>query len=258
MTAQIKDIGEVAKDVEQMQQLCSNLMQSKHYQKIGPEGVFAIVQKAKSLSMDPLDALNGSLYYVQGKVEMTSQAMNQLIRQAGHSISKDAKSNDTICILHGRRADTGDTWTESFSMEEAKRAGIFRQGGPWTKYPRDMLFARALSRLARQLFPDVIKGCYVQGEIVSTYPGNIEDDEIEEISEELISKEQASLLEELLNGHEEIEEKVLDFVKRQGGEGLSDIKASDFDKIKARVNKLILEKEAEFEEQEGEYAAVEA
>lgn len=149
--------------VQETMTLCQMLMQTPHYKKMGQEGIFAVVQKAKSIGVDPLDALNGGFYFVQGKVELTSTMMNDLIRRKGHSITKDKKSDDKICILHGKRADTGDTWSESFSIEDAKTAGIYRN--QWLKYPKDMLFARALSRLARQLFPDVIKGCYVDGEI---------------------------------------------------------------------------------------------
>ncbi len=68
-------------------------------------------------------------------------------------------------IFHGKRVDTSDIWTEIFSIDDAKRAGIYREGTGWTKYPRNMLFARALSNLARMLFPDVIQGCYVEGEL---------------------------------------------------------------------------------------------
>lgn len=152
-------------EIQEMRALVDSLLKTKHYQRLGAEGIFAIIQKAKATNVNPLDALNGGMYYVQGKVEMSAFLMNQLIRQAGHSISKDDTSSDTECILHGKRADTGDTWTEAFSINDAKRAGIYREGTGWTKYPRNRLFARALSNLARMLFPDVIKGCYVEGEI---------------------------------------------------------------------------------------------
>jgi hypothetical protein len=152
-------------NIQETKTLVDSLLKTKHYQRFGPEGVFAIIQKAKAINIHPLDALNGGMYYVQGKVEMSSFLMNQLIRQAGHSISKDPKSDETICILHGKRTDTGDTWTETFSINDAKRAGIYREGTGWTKYPKNMLFARSLSNLARALFPDVIKGCYVEGEL---------------------------------------------------------------------------------------------
>ena len=149
--------------VEEAKKLCKNLMQTPHYRKIGEEGIFAIVQKSKTVGIDPLEALNGGMYFVQGKVEMSASLMNDLIRRNGHSITKDKASDDTICILHGKRKDNNDTWKESFSIEDAKQAGIYKN--QWLKYPKDMLFARALSRLARQLFPDVIKGCYVEEEI---------------------------------------------------------------------------------------------
>lgn len=156
------------RELEKTQHMVSILMKTPHYARLGDVGVFTIVTKAKAIGLDPIDALNGAMYYVQGKTELTSQTMNYLIRAAGHSITKDDRSNSSICILKGRRADNGDTWTASFSIEDAKRAGIYRN--QWDKYPDDMLFARAISRLARQLFPDVIKGCYVQGEIADAQP----------------------------------------------------------------------------------------
>jgi hypothetical protein len=129
-------------------------MKTKHYQKMGEDGIFAIIQSSKSLGLNPLEGLNGALYYVQGKVGMGSETMNALIRKRGHSIVKDPKSDNTICILHGKRADTGDTWTVRFSVDDAKRAGLFKN--MYDKYPGIMLYNRAMSMLARQLFPDII------------------------------------------------------------------------------------------------------
>ena len=145
----------ILKDVESMQNMCASLLKTKHYQQMGEAGLFAIVQKAKSLNLNPIEALNGGLYFVQGKVGMTAELMNSLIRQAGHSITKDPKSNETICILHGKRINNGDIWTVSFSIEDARRAGLLKN--MYDKYPSIMLYNRAMSMLARQLFPDVIK-----------------------------------------------------------------------------------------------------
>lgn len=152
-------------ELKNTHELCNMLMKTPHYQKMGAEGIFAVVETAKSLGVDPRLALGGGLYYVRGKVEMSARMMSSLIRSRKHSITKDSKSNDQLCILHGKRSDTGDCWTESFSIEEAKRAGLVRANTPWINFPRDMLFARALSRLARQLFSDIIGNCYVEGEI---------------------------------------------------------------------------------------------
>lgn len=168
--------------LEETRKLCERLMQTPHYKKMGSEGIFAIVQKARAVGVNPLDALNGGMYFVRGKVEMTSTMMNDLIRRKKHSITKDKNSDDKICILHGKRIDNGDTWCESFSIEDAQKAGIYQN--QWIKYPKDMMFARALSRLARQLFPDVIKGCYVEQEISQALEARIESPEkIEELVE---------------------------------------------------------------------------
>lgn len=183
-------------EFQKTKELCKQLMQTSHYSKLQEVGVFAIVEAAKSLNIDPRLALGGGLYFVKGKVEMSSRMMAALIRKNKHSITRDPKSDDTVCILHGKRSDTGDTWTESFSMDEASKAGI-SGNDVWKKFPRDMLYARALSRLARQLFPDVIGNCYVEGEIaldpsikdempnpvIEIPPVKINDEQIREVSE---------------------------------------------------------------------------
>lgn len=158
----------VMKNFNNAEQICKKLLESKHYSKMGYEGVFAITQKAISKGLDPLEALNGGMYYVNGKVEMSSITMASLIRSKGHSITLGKESNDSICILHGKRKDNGDTWKVSFSIEDAKQAGIYK--GAWIKYPGTMCYNRALSKLARQLFPDVIGNCYVEGEIKDAPP----------------------------------------------------------------------------------------
>ena len=226
----VRDTEVMMKDLQNTQKMCQLLMQTPHYQNLGAHGIFAIVEKAKSIGVDPMDALNGGMYFVHGKVEMTSAMMNQQIRTAGHSITKDKKSDDTICILHGKRSDNGDTWVESFSLEDAKKAGILRN--QWLKYPKDMLFARALSRLARQLFPDVIKGCYVQGEIE---PGAFDtkvEPMIEEAPSENITEEEASALDQLIGDDHKYRECVMNFIRKQyQAESLGDMPRIIYEKI---------------------------
>jgi hypothetical protein len=113
-------------EIENTQRAVQALMKTPHYQKMGQDGVFAIYTKARSLGIDPFDALNGGLYFLSGKVGMSTEMMASLIRQKGHSIVKDPKSNNDICILHGKRADNGDTWMVSFSVDDAKKAGLLK------------------------------------------------------------------------------------------------------------------------------------
>src|SRR5271156_4535850 len=114
-------------EIENTRKVCDILMRTPHYAKMGQEGIYAVVAKAKSLGMDPIEALNGGLYYVQGKVGMSAETMGARMRSSGHSITKDPKSTPTNCILNGKRGDNGDTWQVSFSIEDAKKAGIYSE-----------------------------------------------------------------------------------------------------------------------------------
>jgi len=148
--------------------MAETAVSSKMYKGIGEKaGVMMIMLAARELGIPCMQALNGGLNIIQGKVEISARMMNALIRKAGHHISVKEISDD-VCTLVGKRCDTGEIQSSSFSIEDAKRAGLVKPGGGWTKFPSDMCFARALSRLARQLFSDVIGIGYVEGEIRPT------------------------------------------------------------------------------------------
>lgn len=189
-------------DIADMKKMCQELMSTPHYSKMGADGMFAVVSRAKSLGMDPVSALNGELYYVQGRVGMSTEAMASRMRSAGHSITKDPKSDDSVCILHGKRADNGDEWTVKFSIEDAKRAGIYKPGGPWGKYPGVMCYNRALSMLFRQLTPDLSRGAgYTHDElheIAGGHSGSSGNCCPEEIKHEVITEEQKRRLQEIV------------------------------------------------------------
>jgi len=146
-------------EVENTRRMCEVLLKTPHYAKMGPDGIYAVLAKARSMDIDPMDALNGALYYVNGRVGMSTEAMAARMRTAGHSIQKDIqKSSPNCCVLIGKRADNGDVWETSFSIEDAKRAGIYNDRGPWGKYPSVMCYNRAMSMMFRQLTPDLSKG----------------------------------------------------------------------------------------------------
>lgn len=139
--------------------------ESQFFQKIGGEaGLLSIMLMARELGLPPLQSVMGGMSVIQGKVEVSPRMMNTMIRKAGHRLDI-IDASDTKCIIKGTRNDTKETYECSYSLEDAKKAGLVRSGGGWEKYSSDMLFARCLSRLARRLFADVISSAYVQGEI---------------------------------------------------------------------------------------------
>ena len=242
-------------DIEKMTKLSRSLMATKHYTKMGEAGIFAVVMKARSLGLNPMEALNGGMYCIQGKVELSSTLMAKMIRQRGHSITKARESDDTKCILHGKRADNGDTWSCSFSLEDAKRAGLL-SNPTWTKYPAAMCYNRALSLLARQLFPDIIGNSYVEGETTEDFiarplrqeaiketgevvEASIEDEATEKFvdaSKSTIEKDHAVLLDRIIGDDEVFRELLMDFIlKKFGAKSLAEIPAEHVDMVITRA-----------------------
>jgi hypothetical protein len=245
MSSMFIPTDETTQKLIKIQTFCAQLMRTPHYAKLGNEGIFAIVSAANSLGIDPLTALDGGLYYVKGKVEMSARLMNSIIRSQKHSITKDKKSDDTICILHGKRSDNGDTWTESFSWVEAVKAGLDKNP-VWKNYTRDMLFARALSRLARQLFPDIIGNVYVEGEIA--FDPNIQEKNTlqmpiisEEENKSILSDEQYTNLLNAINVNSQYKMKVEEFLEKQNIVDIKTIPINLYERILKGAEKEITE-----------------
>ena len=190
MTLQTQDFSSQLADLERIQASCKKLMETKHYQAIGEAGIHAIIAKSKALGIHPFEALNGGFTCINGKVGMSTEMMAALVRQRGHSITKDPKSNSEIVILHGKRADSGDTWTCSFSKEDAIAAGLWNTA-TWKKYPSIMLYNRCMSQLFRQLFPDLSIGAgYAEDELKEiTKTGDYAQSKIESKTIELKTEE---------------------------------------------------------------------
>ena len=159
------DFNKQLSDLDRIQATCQKLLETPHYKKLGVEGIHFIMARAKVLGIDVLGALNGGFINISGKFTMTTEMMAALVRSRGHSIQKDPKSTSENVILHGKRKDNGDSWTCSFSKEDALAAGLWN-GPTWKKYPTVMLYNRAMSMLFRQLFPDLSLGAgYCEDEL---------------------------------------------------------------------------------------------
>ena len=158
--------------------MAEQAVSSKMYRGIGEKaGVMMIMLSARELGIPPMQALNGGINIINGKAEISARMMSALIRKAGHEI-KIKEISDASCILVGKRSDTGESEEATFSVADAQKAKLVKPGGGWEKCPKDMCFARALSRLARQLFSDVIGIGYVEGEIKASEVDIIVPDDV--------------------------------------------------------------------------------
>lgn len=175
------------------QVLARNAAQSQFYKGVGGEAqIIMIMLAARELGIKPMMALNGGIHCIQGKIELSARLMASLIRQRGHNMNIKELTEEK-CVIEGKRIDNGDTFSAEFTIQEAQKAGLVRSGSNWTKYPKDMLYARAMSRLARQLFPDIIGTSYVEGEIkdaqYEVIPSPVEEVKEDPIEDETKVKE---------------------------------------------------------------------
>jgi len=146
--------------------------------------ILACVASGRELGLGDMESLR-SLYIVDGKATLSAELMTRLIRRAGHSLT-GSTSPDTATAA-GRRADNGDEMSVTWTLAMAERAGLHRKDN-WRKYPESMLWARAVSQLARMLFADVLGG------LVYT-PEELGDDNIPDATIVSVNTETGEILE---------------------------------------------------------------
>lgn len=120
-----------------------------------PESVMAAILFGSELGLGPMQALQ-NIHVVEGKTACSAELMRAMVARAGHKIEALEQTN-TIVTLKGTRADNGVETVVSWTIDDARTAGLLGKDN-WKKYPRGMLLARATSELCRLLFPDIVLG----------------------------------------------------------------------------------------------------
>ena len=110
----------------------------------------------REIGLGPLKSLQ-ELYVVEGKVAMSAGLIASMIKKSGkYNYTIDSHDNEHCVLTFTENGE--EAGVSSFSMEDAQIAGLVRQGSGWTKYPRNMLFARALTNGARWFCADAFTG----------------------------------------------------------------------------------------------------
>ena len=102
-------------------------------------------------------------HVIEGTASLRPPATRARVRQAGHTATVEVHPDGAVA--HGTRADTGDEHSASFTMADAEAAGLAGKKN-WKQYQDAMLTWRAVGKLCRVLFPDVVLGAgYVPEEL---------------------------------------------------------------------------------------------
>ena len=124
-------------------------------------------------------------HVIEGTASLRPESMLGLVRQAGHSVTVEVRPEGAVA--HGTRADTGDEHSASFTMDDAGAAGLADKRN-WKQYRDAMLTWRAVAKLCRVLFPDVVLGAgYVPEELGADVTAEGELIEAEVVGDDLMS-----------------------------------------------------------------------
>ena len=118
----------------------------------------AKILAGQELGFGPIASLTG-VYILQGKIAYYANLIAAAVKKSGRYNFRVRTLTDTECTIDF--FEGAEKCGEStFTIEDAKKAGLLDgpNGGNYRHYPRNMLFARAVSNGARFHCPDVFGG----------------------------------------------------------------------------------------------------
>ena len=159
ITTQKQNFSLAPKDLDEAMRFADMLAGSSIVPKdyIGkPGNCLVAIQWGMELGLQPMQAMQ-SIAVINGRPSLWGDAMLALVKAhpAFEWIKEECDGNVAICTIK-RRGEP--EVVQSFSMEEAKRAGLTGKQGPWTQYPKRMLQMRARGFALRDAFPDALRG----------------------------------------------------------------------------------------------------
>lgn len=130
-----------------------------------PGDVLIVVQMGSDVGLSWAQALQ-NIAVINGKPSMYGDAVLAVVRSSGKLDSFAEWWSDDMSQATCRAMRVGDPVAveRSFSVADAKAAGLTEKPGPWKQYRARMLQMRARAWTLRDLFPDVLKGISVREE----------------------------------------------------------------------------------------------
>lgn len=131
-----------------------------------PGNIMVAIQWGAEVGLGPLQAVQ-NIAVINGRPSIWGDAALALVR--GHpaceavreGVSGDGDARHGWCEVT-RKGQQPERRT--FSVGDAKRAGLWGKTGPWQQYPERMLQLRARGFAIRDVFPDALRGVITQEE----------------------------------------------------------------------------------------------
>ena len=147
-------------DLVALQSISKELAQSRLHAHRNPADVLFVISVGEHLGLNAATALM-NIYNVNGMPTMKADLKLALAKRHPEYAGCEIDANAERCIVKmKRKAENGteEAITSTFTIEDAKRAGLFPKKDNWRMYPQRMLKARAISYAVNDLFPDIVFG----------------------------------------------------------------------------------------------------
>ena len=131
-----------------------------------PGNILVAIQWGMELGLQPMQAMQ-SIAVINGRPSLWGDAVIGLVR--GSPLCEYIYETDdghAATIRVKRRGE--EEQVRTFSMDDAKQAGLLGKSGPWSSYPKRMRQMRARAFALRDVFPDVLRGMPVAEEVQDT------------------------------------------------------------------------------------------
>ena len=129
-----------------------------------PESCMIAILHGLEVGLPPLAALQ-RISVINGRPTLWGDAAIGLVRGSGLCEYVEEHQDGEVAICAAKRKGEPEPIVRTFSVADAKRAGLWGKAGPWQQYPQRMLQMRARAFALRDGFADVLGGLYLREEI---------------------------------------------------------------------------------------------
>lgn len=134
-----------------------------------PSDIMIAMQMGAEIGLSPIQALQ-NVAVINGKPCVYGDAALAVVIGSPHYIShrewfEGSIEKGNLTAYCGITRRNSDEYIKSFSMDEAKKAGLWSKTGVWQQYPTRMLQMRARAFAIRDKFADALRGINVREEV---------------------------------------------------------------------------------------------
>ena len=133
-----------------------------------PEKAMIAIMRGMEVGLTPFQALD-KIAVVNGRPTIWGDGAMALVRGSGicewiRETIED-EGDKMVAVCRAKRRGEVEPIIGTFSVADAKKAGLWGKAGPWQQFPKRMLQMRARAFCLRVGFADVLGGLYLREEI---------------------------------------------------------------------------------------------